>query len=106
MPDMMSFMASSKRKGNLSETNITYLILSAVACIASFFAGYFLCKSRGKGLADNTGVCDKLTDTIEGSKERTDQLEDRLGGIIEAGNDIEAILRKYSTTATESKDLE
>lgn len=102
----MSFMASSKRKGNLSETNITYLILSAVACIASFLAGYFLCKSRGKGLADNTGVCDKLTDTIEGSKERTDNIEGKLGDVIEAGNDIEAILRKYSTATTESKDLE
>lgn len=103
---MMSFMASSKRKGNLSETNITYLILSAVTCVASFFAGYFLCKSRGKGLASNSDLHNNLTNTIEGSKERTDQLEDRLGGIIEAGNDIEAILRKYSTTATESKDLE
>lgn len=83
----------------MSETSITYLILSAVACIASFFAGYFFCKSRGARLDSNSKLCDNLEAGITDS-------QDRIGDIIEAGNDIEAILRKYSTTATESKDLE
>ena len=90
----------------MSEESITYLLLSLLACVASFCFGYFLCKYRETRLANNPGVCDKLTDTIEGSKERTDQLEDRLGGIIEAGNDIEEILRKYSDSTPDSKDLE
>ena len=83
----------------MSETTITYLILSAIACIASFLAGYFLCKSRGARLDSNSKLCDNLEAGITDS-------QDRIGDIIEAGNDIEAILRKYSTTATESKDLE
>ena len=103
---MMSFTDSSKRKGNLSETVIAYLVISLVACVASFFFGYFFCKSRGKGLADNSGICDKLTDTIEGSKERTDNIEGKLGDVIETGRDIEEIFRKYSTATTEGKDLE
>lgn len=90
----------------MSETSITYLVLSLLACIASFFFGYFFCKSRGTGLAGNTDICNKLTNSIEGSSERVEGVENKLGGILEAGNNIEEILRKYSTTTTESKNLE
>lgn len=88
------------------ETTIGYIIISLIACVTSFLAGYFLCKSRNTGLADNTGVCDKLSDSIEGSSERVDKLEDRLGDLIESGSDIEAIFNKYAESNPEDKELE
>jgi hypothetical protein len=103
---MTLFTVSSKRKENLSETVIAYLVISLVACVASFFFGYFFCKSRGKGLAGNSDLCDRLTDTIKDSSERADSIEGKLGNVIETGRDIEEILRKYSAATTESKDLE
>lgn len=83
----------------MSETSITYLILSLLACIASFCFGFFFCKSRGARLDSNSKLCDNLEAGITDS-------QDRIGDIIEAGNDIEAILRKYSTTTPENKDME
>ena len=88
------------------ETTIGYIVISLIACVASFLAGYFLCKSRNTGLADNTGVCDKLSDSIEGSSERVDKLEERLGDLIESGSDIEAIFNKYAESTPEDKKLE
>lgn len=88
------------------ETTIGYIVISLIACVASFFCGYFLCKSRNTGLADNTGVCDKLSDSIEGSSERVDKLEERLGDLIESGSDIEAIFNKYAESTPEDKELE
>lgn len=90
----------------MSETSITYLVLSLLACIASFCFGYFFCKSRGARLAGNTDICDQLADSIKGSTERITDSEAKLGGLIEAGNNIEEILRKYSTTTPENKDME
>ena len=88
------------------ETTIGYIVISLIACVASFLAGYFLCKSRNTGLADNTGVCDKLSDSIEGSKDTARDIANRLGDLIESGSDIEAIFNKYAESTPEDKKLE
>lgn len=90
----------------MSEETILILIFGALGYVASFFAGYFVHKSRSTGLGDITELHKELTGNLTDSSERTDDIKDKLGGLVEAGRDVEEILRKYNTTVTESENLE
>ena len=90
----------------MDEKDIILIIVVAVGYILSFFLGYFVHKSRNSGLADNTGVCDQLSDTIKGSSERADGIEDRIESVIESGSDIEDIFIKYARESEENAKLE
>ena len=83
-----------------------HLIYHAIGIVLGMVCGWLLHSNRNLRLENSSGVCDKLSDSIEGSKERITDSESKLGDIIEAGNDIEAILRKYSEPTSENKDLE
>jgi hypothetical protein len=90
----------------MNEKAVFDFVLLLLGYLFAFGCGYFLCKSRDTGLADNTGVCDKLSDSIEGSKDTAGDVADRLGDLIESGSDIEAIFNKYRESAPEDKKLE
>lgn len=88
----------------MSET-VLYITSLLLSMLVGFLLG-IICNNKQRGLAGSSGVCDKLSDSIEGSKERVADSESKLGGIIEAGKDVEAILRKYSDSTSENKDAE
>ena len=73
----------------MSEEIIALLIVSLLACIASFGFGYFFCKSRGAGLAGNTELCSDIQTGVADSQKR-------VGDIIDTASDIEAIFDKYN----------
>ena len=88
----------------MNETQVLTFVLILIGYVASFLFGYYYSKYRG--LAANSRVCDNLAGNLEDSTERVEDLEDKLGGLVEAGRDVEAILRKYNTTTAEGKDVE
>lgn len=90
----------------MSEEAILHLIYHAIGIALGMVCGWLLHSNRNLRLASNSGVCDKLSDSIEGSKERVADSESKLGGIIEAGKDVEALFRKYSDSTSENKDVE
>lgn len=90
----------------MDEKSAILIIAVVLGYILSFLLGYFVCKSRGKGLAGDTGVCDQLSDSIEGSSERADRIEDRIESVIESGSDIEDIFLKYARESEENAKLE
>jgi len=90
----------------MNEKDIIILILAGLGYICSFGFGYFLCKSRKAGLADNTGVCDQLSDSIKGSSDTAGELADRLGKVIESGGDLEDIFLKYARESEEAAEME
>lgn len=73
----------------MSEEIIAILLIAVLACAASFGFGYFLCRSRGKGLGSNTELCADIQDGIDENK-------DRVGKLADATADIEAIINKYA----------
>lgn len=90
----------------MNEKAVFDFVLLLLGYLFAFGCGYFFHKSRGKGLADNPGVCDNLTDTIEGSKDTAGDVANRLGDLIESGSDIEAIFNKYAESTPESQNIQ
>ena len=73
----------------MSEETIIILLITVIACAASFGFGYFLCRSRGKGLGNNTELCENIESGINENK-------DRVGKLADATSNVEAILDKYN----------
>lgn len=90
----------------MNEKAVFDFVLLLLGYLFAFGCGYFLCKCRKTGLASNSDLHNNLTDSIEGSKDTAGDVADRLGDLIEAGSDIEAIFSKYRESAPEDKKLE
>lgn len=89
----------------MNETLVNLIYLAA-GVLLGMVIGWLLHTNRNLRLAKDSGVCDNITRDIKDSTERVENLEDKLGGLVEAGRDVETILRKYSESTSESKDVE
>ena len=89
----------------MNETTV-HLIYHAVGIVLGIIIGWLLHTNRNLRLAKDSGVCDNITRDIKDSTERVENLEDKLGGLVEAGRDVEAIISKYSAGSAENKDVE
>ena len=89
----------------MNETLVNLIYLAA-GVLLGMVIGWLLHTNRNLRLAKDSGVYDNLTRDIKDSTERVENLEDKLGGLVEAGRDVEAIISKYSAGSAENKDVE
>ena len=80
----------------MDEKSILIIIFGLLGYIASFLFGYFLCKSRGKGLASDTELCPDVAGDIEKNADRAGDLADGLDEVISAGDDVTDIFKRYA----------
>ena len=88
-------------------------IIVALGYVASFLAGYWLCKSRYSGLGKDSAVLSDLTEGIEGteqqvgeSAELAGEIKDRIDDLVESGGDIEDIFKRVNEANSESGEKE
>ena len=90
----------------MNETSILILVFGLLGYIASFLFGYFLCKSRGKGLASDTELRPDVSGNLKEDADRIGDLADGLDEVIAAGDDVTDIFKRYAFEAEERAKLE
>lgn len=95
----------------MDEKTILLIIFGVLGYVASFFFGYYLCKSRGLGAGSN--VCRELSEGLERDgkqvgdiQQSVEDVEAGLGKLSEEGKRALDIFRKYIKSTNQNSDLE
>lgn len=97
----------------MDEKTILLIIFGILGYVASFFFGYFLCKSRGSGLDGASSVCRELSedlgrnaDQVGDIQQSVEDVETGVRELTDEGKRALDIFRKYIRPDGENKDLE
>lgn len=85
----------------MDEKSALLIIAVILGYILSFLLGYFVCKSRGKGLDNFTDSIQSAEDSNRRAQSELDEAADRAEELGRISGDIQSIFDKYSESTEE-----